>query len=71
MMKSNNNQISVSSVEPYPDTRIQDQPILTTVFIATAKYEYIILCNYSVYIALSLHHGVIISYGHDAMPLKS
>jgi hypothetical protein len=40
MMESNNIQ--------YPETRIQDQPILTKVFIATAKYGYSILCNYRV-----------------------
>jgi hypothetical protein len=54
-MKSKNIQISVSSprrarglslskaVEPYPETRIQDQSIL-----ATAKFDYSILCNYRV-----------------------
>jgi hypothetical protein len=30
----------------YPETRIQDQSILAMVFIATAKFEYRILCNY-------------------------
>jgi len=31
------------TVEPYPETRIQDQSILVMVFIATAKFEYSIL----------------------------
>jgi hypothetical protein len=47
-MKSRNIQTSASSVEPYPETRIQDQSILATVFIATAKCDYSILCNYRV-----------------------
>jgi hypothetical protein len=29
----------------YPETRIQDQLILATVFIASAKFEYSIFCN--------------------------
>jgi hypothetical protein len=40
MMRFENIQTSTSSVEPYPETRIQDQPILVMAFIATAKLEY-------------------------------
>jgi hypothetical protein len=46
MMKSKKIQNSASSVESYPETRIQDKSILIKVFIATAKFEYSILYNY-------------------------
>ncbi|CAB1062791.1 hypothetical protein D1BOALGB6SA_7573 [Olavius sp. associated proteobacterium Delta 1] len=32
----------------YPETRIQDQSILSMVFIAAAKLDFKILCNYRV-----------------------
>jgi len=33
----------------YPETRSQDQSILSMVFIAAAKLDFKILCNYRVY----------------------
>ncbi len=48
IVKSKNIQTSASSVESYPGTSIQNQPILAMVFVVTAKIEYIILCNYRV-----------------------
>ncbi|CAB1065481.1 hypothetical protein D1BOALGB6SA_10278, partial [Olavius sp. associated proteobacterium Delta 1] len=35
-----------------PETRIQDQSILSMVFIAAAKLDFKILCNYRVYYRL-------------------
>ncbi|CAB1061805.1 hypothetical protein D1BOALGB6SA_6580, partial [Olavius sp. associated proteobacterium Delta 1] len=36
----------------YPETRIQDQSILSMVFIAAAKLDFKILCNYRVNLEL-------------------
>ena len=41
----------------YPETRIQDQSILSMVFIAAAKLDFKILCNYRVSITGMINAG--------------
>ncbi|CAB1062090.1 hypothetical protein D1BOALGB6SA_6866 [Olavius sp. associated proteobacterium Delta 1] len=38
----------------YPETRIQDQPILSMVFIAAAKLDFKNLCNYRANLSIKL-----------------
>jgi len=63
MMKSKNIQD--------PETRIQDQLILATVFIASAKFEYSIFCNNRVYSGLSAACDELPSASSGLEPVES